>query len=133
MPKYSEEDIVYEHFTRQFVEGDKVSDESTVKECEELPTISKEVREVTGLIENIIAQLESFKADVIEGTALIDRINVDNTFENDGNYNMNIDIDFKSNLKVGTNITPIGIFCPKVGTAGTGGWGRLERKTIFHT
>ncbi|MGZ7319336.1 hypothetical protein ACXWRB_09110, partial [Streptococcus pyogenes] len=61
----------------------------------------KEVREATGLIENIIAHLESFKADIIKGTALIDRINVDNTFENDGSYNMNIDIDFKSNLKSG--------------------------------
>ena len=34
---------------------------------------------------------------------------------------------------MGTNITPIGIFCPKVGTAGTGGWGRLERKIQFFT
>lgn len=101
LPKYREEDIVYEHFTRQFVEGDKASGESTVNECEELPKISKEVREATGLIENIIAHLESIKADVIKGTALIDRINVDNTFENDGSYNMNIDIDFKSNLKSG--------------------------------
>lgn len=101
LPKYREEDIVYEHFTRQFVEGDKVSGESTIKECVELPTISKEVREAADVIENIIARLESFKTDVIEGKALIDRINVDNTFENNGSYNMNIDIDFKSNLKSG--------------------------------
>ncbi len=37
-------------------------------------------------------------------------------------------------MKVGTNIPPVEIFFPKVGAAGTGGWGRLERKIqFFHT
>nr|DAU79215.1 MAG TPA: hypothetical protein [Caudoviricetes sp.] len=28
---------------------------------------------------------------------------------------------------MGDNIPPIEIFCPKMGTAGTGGWGQLSK------